>query len=118
MTITLKIADKELKCSLGLMFLGEFLDVVDMTLEEVGEKMGKNPFKLLPKMVYTSAKVEAELNDEDFGMTLKELVELIEKDGGIASPAMTLFVNAWTKSMLAGVPEEESAEEGGEKAKK
>lgn len=118
MEITLKFTDKELKCSLGLMFLGEFLDVVDMSITDVGEKMQKNPFKILPKMIHTSAKVAAELDDEEFTLSLKELVGMIEKDGGVSSPQITLFVTAWTKSMLEGVPEEKPAEEGGEKAKK
>lgn len=98
--------------------MGEFLDVVDMSIEEVGEKMVKNPFKLLPKMIHTSAKVQAELDEVPFEMSLKELVQMIENDGGIGSPMLTLFTSAWTKSMVQGVPEDEAAEEGGEKAKK
>ena len=118
MTITLKFAEKELKCSLGLMFLGDLLDEVDMSLEEVGAKMQKNPFKLLPKMIHVSAKTEAELNGEDFELTLKDIVKMLEDDGGIASPQSAKFVNMWASSLSAGVPEEEPAEEGGKKAKK
>jgi len=117
MTITLKFGKDELKCSLGLMFLGEFLDDVDMSLEEVGDKMTKNPFRLLPKMIHISARTEAEIKGDDFDLTLKDVVDLIEKDGGIASPQVTKFINTWTKSLTNGVPES-SAEEGeGEKKK-
>jgi hypothetical protein len=117
MNITLKFADKELQCSLGLMFLGELLDELDMSIEEVGDKMQKNPFRVLPKMIYTSAKVRAELSGESFEMTLGEVVEVIEKDGGIASKEVTRFVEEFVKSMNPGLPDE-PAEEGGEEAKK
>jgi len=117
MTITLKFAEKELKCSLGLMFLGDFLDEVNLSLEEVGEKMQKNPFRLLPKMIYISAKTEAEMNGDDFDLTLKDVIEMIEKDGGISSKQVTKFINTWTTSLTAGVPKSE-AEEGDGKKKK
>jgi hypothetical protein len=117
MNITLKFAKRELKCSLGLLFLGEFLDDMDMSLEEVGEKMQKNPFRLLPKMIYISAKTEAEMNDEDFDLTLKDVVGLMEKDGGISSPQVVKFINAWTSSLTDGVPKQ-PAEEGAGEAKK
>ena len=117
MTVTLKFAKKELKCSLGLMFLGHFLDEVDLSLEEVGAKMGKNPFGLLPKMIYISAKTEAEMNGEDFDLTLRDIVDMIEKDGGIASNEVTKFINKWTSSLTNGVPES-PAEEGDGKKKK
>ena len=99
------------------MFLGDFLEEVDLSLEEVGEKMQKNPFRLLPKMIYISARSEAEILSKDFDMTLKDVIELIEADGGIASPQVTKFINEWTKSLTNGVPES-PAEEGDGKKKK
>lgn len=93
------------------MFLGDFLDEVDLSIEEVGEKMQKNPFRLLPKMIYISARSEAEISGEDFNHTLKDIVEMIEDDGGIASPQVTKFITKWTNSMTAGVPKSE-VEEG------
>jgi phosphoribosylformimino-5-aminoimidazole carboxamide ribonucleotide (ProFAR) isomerase len=118
MTITLKFPKKDLKCSLGLQFLGEFLDEVDLSLEDVGEKMQKNPFKLLPAMIYTSARVEAELSGEDFKMTKKDVIEVLESGGGISSPEIAKFINAWTDSLTSGVPKSEPAEEGGDSEKK
>lgn len=99
------------------MFLGDFLEEVDMSLEEVGEKMQKNPFRLLPKMIFISARSEAEINGEDFDLKLKDVISLIEKDGGIASPQVTKFINTWTNSLTNGVPES-PAEEGDKEKKK
>jgi len=118
MTITLKFPKQELKCSLGLMFLGELLDETGLSLEEAGEQMQKNPFKLIPTMIYVSARVEAELDGKDFDLTRRQLVEIIEEDGGIGSEQITKFVEEWTKSLFKGVPTEEPAEEGGDKPKK
>ena len=99
------------------MFLGDFLEEVDLSLEEVGEKMQKNPFRLLPKMIYISARSEAEILSKEFDLTLKDVVEMIESDGGIASPEVTRFINEWTKSLTNGVPQS-PAEEGDGKKKK
>ena len=99
------------------MFLGDFLEEVDLSLEEVGEKMGKNPFKLLPKMIFISAKSEAEMSGEEFDLSIKDVVEIIESDGGIASPQVTKFINEWTKSLTGGVPESPAQEGDGEKKK-
>ena len=99
------------------MFLGDFLEEVDLSLEEVGEKMQKNPFRLLPKMIYISARSEAEILSKDFDMTLKDVVELIESDGGISSPQVTKFINEWTKSLTNGVPQSPAEEGEGEKKK-
>ena len=118
MIVTLKFAEKELKCSLGLMFLGALLDDLDMSLEEVAAKMQKNPFRLMPKMIFISAQTEAELNGEEFDLTFKDVVELLEKDGGIASPQAVNFINSWTASMTENVPKDDAAEEGEGKGKK
>ena len=98
------------------MFLGDFLEDVDMSLEEVGAKMAKNPFRLLPKMIYLSAKTEADILGKDFDYSLKDVIEMVEKDGGIASPQVTKFINTWTQSLTDGVPESEA--EGGDKEPK
>lgn len=118
MTLTLKFPGKDIKCSVGLMFLGELLDETGLSLEEAGAMIQKNPFKLIPTMIHIAARVEAELDGEEFSLTRRELVEIMEKDGGIASPQVTKFVNTWTKSLTDGVPSEEPAEEGGEEPKK
>ena len=99
------------------MFLGNFLDEVNSSLQEVGEKMQRNPFMILPKMIYISARSEADISGEDFDLTLKDVVELIESDGGIASPEVTRFINEWTKSLTNGVPESPAEEGKGEKKK-
>ena len=99
------------------MFLGDFLEEIDMSLEEVGEKMGKNPFKLLPKMIYLSAKTEADIKGDDFDYELKDIIDMIEKAGGLASPQVTKFVSKWTASLTDGVPES-PAEEGNKEPKK
>lgn len=99
------------------MFLGDFLEEVDMSLEEVGDKMQKNPFRLLPKMIYISARSEADMNGEDFDLTLRDVVDLMEKDGGIASKQVVKFINAWTSSLTKGVPKSRAEEGDGEKKK-
>ena len=118
MTITLKFGDKELKCSLGLDFVGELIDDTGVGIDELGARMQTNPFKLLPRMVFISAKVEAELNGEEFTMTQREVTSLIEGDGGLGSPQCGRFMEEWTKSMTPNLPQEDDAEEGKKDKKK
>ena len=114
MDITVRIGDADLKCSLGLAFLGELLDATDMSIEEVGEKMARNPFKLLPQMIYHSHATYMELDGKEPEYDLRGIMGLIEKDGGLSSEGVADFLSKWTKSMTKDVPESK----GGGEAKK
>lgn len=121
MTIKLEFKERDLLCALGLEFLGEFLDVVGIDVEEVGRKVGQNPFKWVPVMIYHSAIIEGELSGKPVELTKREVINLLENAGGIASPQAKYFLNEWTKSMTRGVPPAEPApvdEPGAEPKKK
>lgn len=108
MITTLKIGGKEIRCSLGLAFLGELLDELDMSIDDVGEKVQKNPFRMIPVMITTSHKVASELDGIDPIINLKEVVALLEEHGGIANTEVVRFLEVWTESMTKGVPKSES----------
>ena len=118
MRITLKIGDKELLCSLGLGFLGELLDSTGLSIDEVVEKLNKNPFKTVPLLIYHSAKYGAESKELTFTMSLSDIIDLIDDNGGLANPEVTRFLQTWTKSMTKDVPVEEALGEEGTSQKK
>lgn len=108
MDITLKIGNKELRCSLGLSFLGELIDVTDLSIDEIGAKITKNPFKLIPIMLYVSHRTACDLEGAEADIDLKGVISLLEKNGGISNAEVNRFLSSWTKSMTEGVPEVES----------
>ncbi len=118
MDIALNIGNKKLNCSLGLGFLGELLDATDMGIEEIGEKMQKNPFKLIPLMIYNSAKYAAELDGKEFDMTLRDVVQLLDANGGLGNKEVVRFIQKWTESMTKDVPDEEAVEDSKDVKKK
>lgn len=100
------------------MFLGELLDELNMSIEDIGEAMQKNPFRTLPRMILSSARAEAELDGVDFDLKLRDIVAMIEEDGGIMSEQLIKFMNAFTESLSSGIPSDGSAEGGDKEPKK
>ena len=105
-SIKLKISDKEIEFHFGLGFLGELLDTLDLSIEELMNGIQKNPFKFLPKVMHGAASYAAQRKGEELGMELYELIDLIDDDGGVASDNTAKFLQAFTASMTKDVPEE------------
>ena len=116
-SIKLKLHDKEIEFHFGLGFLGELLDNLDMPIEELMAGLQKNPFKLLPKIMHGAATYASLRKNEELGLTLYQLTDLIDDDGGIVSENVSKFLNAFTNSMSKDVPEEpKKATKGKQKA--
>ena len=112
MDITLKFGKNEVKCNLGLEFVGELIEVTDLSIEEIGEKMQKNPFKFIPVMLNEAHKAYYAIEGKDPVFTKRQLINFLEDDGGISSKEMTRFMTEWTKSMTKGVPKSDVSEGG------
>jgi hypothetical protein len=93
----------------GLGFLGELLDSVEMGIDEVMEAIGKNPFKIIPIIMHSSASYNAKRKGEEFKYTIYSFIDLIDENGGIAGKPVQLFLEAFTNSMTQDVPKESEA---------
>lgn len=115
---TLKLAGRDLKCVLGLGFIGELLEAIDLRIEEVGIKVDKNPFKMVPLLIYHSAKYTIEdLEGGEVDFKLTDVIKWVEESGGVGSSESIKFLQAFTKSMTHGVPKNEDQKEEASKKK-
>ena len=105
--IKLKLKGREFDFTFGLGFLGELLDDLDMSMQDVGARIDKNPYKMIPFLMYRSAKYSCELEGKDFDYTILDFISWIEQEGGFTSKSVESFLVAFTNSMTKGVPVEE-----------
>ena len=105
--IKLKLKGREFDFTFGLGFLGELLDALDVSIDEVVGKLNRNPFKMIPFLMYSSAKYSYELRGEEADFTLFDFINWIEEEGGFTSKSVESFLVAFTNSMTKGVPVEE-----------
>jgi hypothetical protein len=104
--IKIEIGKKEIGFRFGLAFVGELLDETDLSIDEVVNKMTKNPFKMVPLIMFYSAKNYYERAEQTMPFTRYELSDLIDDNGGVNSKEVIDFLNAFTASMNKGVPKE------------
>ena len=103
----INIGGKERGFSFGLGFLGELLEETNLSIEEVGEKMQKNPFKWIPTIMFYSTKYHDESTDLEVDYTKLDIINWIDEIG-IGSDQVTLFMKSFIESLSKGVPVEES----------
>lgn len=106
--VRIKIADQEIDFAFGLGFLGEAFDDLDISFEEVQISLKKNPFKIVPSLMYHSAKYAKKRKKEEPDFTHDEMIDLIDSAGGVRSPGFLLFIQSFTESLLKGVPVDET----------
>jgi len=108
-TLKLTIDKKEYNFTLGLGFLGEVLDELDLDITQLISKYDKNPFKYVPILVYHSAKYSNELDNKEVNFTLKDIIRGIENDGALTDKNTSIikFNEAFVRSLTKDVPVEE-----------
>ncbi len=114
-SIKLVIAKKEIDFHFGLGFLGELFDKEDTSLEQLIKDIEKNIVKHLPPVMLQSAKYAALRKGEKFDLSLFDIIDLIDDDGGLQSKATLEFYNAFIQSLTKNVPEEPKKEDDSEK---
>jgi len=94
----------------GIGFLGKLLKHVDLDISEVLKEVSKNPFEMIPIIMYMSAKYGFERKGEECKYTVYNFIDFIDADGGIQSKSVEKFLQAFTNSMIEDVPKQEGAE--------
>lgn len=104
--IKISVNGQDYAATLGLGFLGEILDVLDLDYTVLLEKYEKNPFKYVPLLMFHAIKWEADEAGEPIDFTLKEFRGWIDADGGLQNKAMLKFSEAFIQSIIKDVPQE------------
>lgn len=84
----------------GAGFIGNCLEVLGVKYSELFKEMAKNPYKVLPIMMYESYKFNLWLDDKEPDCTHKDFVKWISELPDNASGPMTVFMNAFTESRV------------------
>ncbi len=104
--IKLKLDNKELGFHFGLGFMGELLDSLDCSIDELMIGIQKNPFKFIPKVMYESNNYSCIREEKESEYSLYSFTDLIDNSGGVMSESVSKFLEAFTKSMTKDVPKE------------
>ena len=115
--IKLTINKRELDFTFGLGFLGELLEALDMDIENVVVSINKNPFKIIPALMFHSASYAKKRKGQKVDFTLYDLTDWIEEDGGIGNNNVVDFCNAFNESLMSGVPQEQETTDKAPKKK-
>lgn len=107
-TLKLKIGERDLEFTFGLGFLGEILEETNLGIDEMMEKMDKNPFRMIPLLMYHSARFTLDLRGKKCDFALSDVIGWVEDLGGINSPEVIEFIEAYTKSLLKDVVNEKN----------
>lgn len=107
MTVTLELGGKPRTFHFGTGFLGNCLEVLgDIGFEELFEKMGKNPFKYVPIMMYESYKFNLWLDDKEPDCTQKDFVKWISLEPDGNDGPMNKWIEAFTESRTKHLPKD------------
>lgn len=110
--IKLIIHEKEIEFIFGLGFVGDALETLDLSIDEVVKKLDKNPFLMIPTLMYISAKSSKEEKGEEIDFTPKELINWIDESGGLNQDSIVNFLNAFKDSLIKNVPKEKATKKG------
>lgn len=111
----IKLNNREFDCSFGLGFLGELIDVLDISYDELFNRYEKNPIKYVPVIMYESVKYAL---DGEIDFTKKEFMQWIDNEGGLSNKELVRFSQAFLDSIVKNVPEEKEAEQESSDTKK
>jgi hypothetical protein len=102
----INLGGKERTFYFGLGFLGMFIENTESTLETLEDDIKKNPFKVLPELMYYSLKYGYLRNEIEPDFNKYDVSDWIDDLGGVESKAVTDFMDGLGASMTSGLPEE------------
>lgn len=110
----IKFGDQVFECSFGIGFLGELLEHTDLSLQEIGVGIEKNPIKYVPLVMFHSVKYNALRYGKEFTLNLYTFTDLIEANGGVTKPTVVNWLKAF---VLSVTPPEINGKPGSDKKK-
>jgi hypothetical protein len=104
----IKLGGTQFEFRFGLSFLGSLIEEEGKDVEELLKAVKSNPFRMVPLVMFKSAETGARRNKVAFDYDLDSFTDLIDDEGGIASEAVSKFLEAFTSSMTKDVPKQKS----------
>lgn len=111
------LGGKERTFHFGMGFLGMFIENTDTTMETLEIDIAKNPFKVLPQLMYYSMAYNFMRNELAPDFNRFDVADWIDEDGGIEAPSVKLFIDLLGKSMNPKLPKEKTVKTVGKRKK-
>lgn len=109
-TKVISVGDQSIEFRFGLAFVGEYIEKMGMTADEIDEKLEENPFKYVPALMYESYSFAFRVREEVPKMNFYEFCDMIDDHGGVQSEFVRSFLNGFTESFGVDLPIDESDE--------
>jgi hypothetical protein len=100
---------KEFKAKFGLAVIGNTVKHLELELQEFFQLFAKNLPLVAAPLMYNSLKK----GTADFNYTIDQVEDMIDEDGGLTSPQLVKFIEAFTASITT---EQKTELEGKKKA--
>lgn len=105
--IKLKLGGKERGAKLGLGYLKFVTESRNVSLEELFKSVeGHNAALAVPELIYSSLSYNAKRSGEGFEFSEEDVFDWIDEDGGMNSPSLKIFIEAFTSSLGVNVGDE------------
>lgn len=102
--ITLTIHKREIEFIFGLEFMGNVLEELDLSIDEIVAKLDKNPFRMIPTLMFISAESSFRRDNKVIDFSKSELIDWIDESGGLGQEAVVKFLKTFTSSLTKNVP--------------
>jgi hypothetical protein len=86
----------------GMGFVGELLEGTGKDLSEIGEALAKNPYKWAPEIIHRAMAYASQRDKKEFGVSLQEVTDWIDDEGGITSQVIEDSMKAFNDSLFKG----------------
>ena len=96
----------------GVGFLGEILDVLNTDIEGLGKEMARNPYKVIPLVLFLGYRSERELENLPMDIELSDVHKWLEEvDGSYSAPIVMEITKCMMDNVLKYLPKAEVDEE-------
>jgi len=102
-SITLNIGSEDRVFYFGLGFLGNLLEIENISMTEIDAKLAENPFKWIPLIMFHSCAFGFKRKNENPLFDAFDVSDWID-EVGIDSEVVTDFFEAFTQSLTKNVP--------------
>ena len=113
--ISLVFSSKNIGFHFGLGFMGELLDGLDCSIDELMRGIEKNPFKYVPRLMFEAHSYDCLRNEKENKHSLIVFTDLLDANGGVMSDNVSKFLQAFTQSITKDVPTEKVLKAVGKK---
>jgi hypothetical protein len=95
--------EKEFTFWYGTGFLGNAIEKLEMTIDEIINHLNKNPFKVLPILLHESYSYGFWREGKECDYRLVDMIDLIDENG-ISEASVTSWINGLTESLTKDTP--------------